>query len=60
MSMMVLDSLLIVERIVESLVGCSQPAVVVVVVKIEEESSLVQKAKRRTEVRNHVSRVSKW
>ena len=29
------------ERIVESLVGCSQPVVVVVVVKIEEESSLV-------------------
>ena len=52
MSTMVLVGLLIGERIVESLVGYSQPAVVVVVVKIEEESSLVQEAKRRNEVRN--------
>ena len=52
MSTMVLASLLIGERIVELLVGCSQPAVIVEVVKIEEESSLVQEAKRRTEVRN--------
>ena len=52
MSTMILAGLLIGERIVESLVGCSQPAVVIVVVKIEEESSIVQEAKRRTEVRN--------
>ena len=38
---MVLASLLIGERFVESWVGCSQFAVGVVVVKIEEESSLV-------------------
>ena len=52
MSTMVLASLLIGERIVELLVGCSQPVVIVEVVKIEEESSLVQEAKRRTKVRN--------
>ena len=44
----VLAGLLIGERIMESLVGCSQPVVVVMVVKIEKESSLVQEAKRRT------------
>ena len=52
MSTIVLTGLLIEERIVESLVGCSQPDVVVVVVKIEEESSLVQEAKRITKLRN--------
>ena len=49
---MVLAGLLIRERIIESLVGCSQPVFVVVVVKIEEESSLIQEAKKRIEVRN--------